>query len=89
MESTPFSNTSDGESEHPPHSEVHPTGEAFSITPKDGIILKGYLEEFKGANTETRNRILETAMGKLYALCPLGTTFDKKGAKQVSLPNVL
>jgi hypothetical protein len=85
MASIPFSNTSDGESERPPHSNVPPTGEGFSITPMDASILKGHIEEFQSSDTATQNRILEATMGKLYALRTPGTTFDKKEAKEVSL----
>lgn len=89
MESMALSHTSDGESERTPDSDVAPTGKGFSITPKDASILKGHLDEFQTANTETRNRILEMAMGELYALRPSSTIFDKKEAKRVSLLSIL
>ena len=61
-----------------------PAKDGFTITPKHAGIFKGYLKEFQGAKTEARNRIVETAMGKLYALHP-EDPFDKKEAKKVSL----
>ena len=81
MQSISFPNTSDGESERPVDSDGTPAGDSFSITPKDASILKGYLEEFQSAKTDARNRILEMAMGELYALRPPDTIFDKAKAK--------
>jgi hypothetical protein len=61
-----------------------PTGaEGFTITSQDTIILKGYLEDFQQANTETRTKILEKVMGELYSLRPPNSAFDKKEAKKV------
>lgn len=84
MASMVFSHTSDGESERTPPSDAHPTGKGFSITPKDAAILKGYLEEFQTSKTEARKRILETAVGKLFANRLDKTNLDKKEAKLVS-----
>ena len=85
MEFESFPNGSDGESERPFDSDAPPAKDGFTITPRHAGILKGYLEEFQGAKTEARNRIVETAMGELYALHP-EDPFDKKEAKKVSLP---
>lgn len=89
MESVQFTNTSDGESECSLRFDASCMAKEFSITPKDACVLKGHVEEFQSADTETQNRILETAMGELYALRPPGSTFDKKVAKRVSCPIIL
>lgn len=83
MHSAPPLESSSGESERPSHSAISPIGEQFAITPSDASILNGYLEEFQKADTESRSRILERAMGELYALRPSHSTFDKKEAKKV------
>jgi hypothetical protein len=76
------SDGSSGESERP-----SPTAaEGFTITPQDASILKGYLEDFQKADTETRKKILEKAVGEIYALHPLDSAFDKKVAKKVLAP---
>ena len=87
MESELFSYTSEGESERPPDSDIPSTVNGFSVTPEDAGILKGYLEEFQSSKTEARNRILETALGEVFAhRLKNGTAkFDKKVAKKVSL----
>jgi hypothetical protein len=65
-------------------SEIPSTGaEGFAITPQDTSILKGYIEDFHNANTETRNKLLEKVMGELYSLWPPNSAFDKKEAKKV------
>ena len=84
FESFPNGSESDGESEWPLDSDVPPAKDGFTITPKHAGILKGYLKEFQGAKTKAQNRIVETAMGELYALHP-EDPFDKKEAKKVSL----
>ncbi|KAH9035587.1 hypothetical protein EDB84DRAFT_1437881 [Lactarius hengduanensis] len=56
--------------------------ERFSITPQDASVLKGYVEEFQKADTDSRKTILERAMGELYAMRPPNSTFDKKEAKR-------
>ncbi|KAN0134641.1 hypothetical protein V8E53_007426 [Lactarius tabidus] len=81
MESMNNTNPSDGESEHSPP-DVLSAADRFSITPRDAIVLRGFLEDYRRADTETRARIVETAMGELYALRLPGSTFDKKQAKQ-------
>ena len=89
MESELFSYTSEGgESERPLDSDIPSAVNGFSITPEDAGILKGYLEEFQSSKTEARNRILETALGEVFAhRLKNGTAnFDKKGAKKASLP---
>ena len=88
MESPLFSYTSDGESEHPLDSDIPRAVNGFSITPEDAGILKGYLEEFQSSKTKAQNKILETALGEVFAHClKNGTaTFDKKEAKKASLP---
>ena len=87
MESALFSNTSDGESEHPLDSDIPCAVNGFSITPEDAGILKGYLEEFQSSKTEARNKILEMALGEVFAhhLKNGTATFDKKEAKKASL----
>jgi hypothetical protein len=79
MQSAYSSDPSSGESERP----SPPPTEGFSITPQDAGILKGYLEDFQKADTETRKKILEKAVGEIYALHPPDSAFDKKVAKQV------
>ena len=88
MESALFSYTSDGESERPFDSDIPPAANGFSITPEEAGILKGYLEEFQSSKTEARNKILETALGEVFAhhLKNGTATFDKKEAKKASLP---
>ncbi|KAH9008808.1 hypothetical protein EDB84DRAFT_1446695 [Lactarius hengduanensis] len=61
---------------------VHTLGDRFSITPQDASVLKGYVEEFQKADTDSRKTILERAMGELYAMRPPNSTFDKKEAKR-------
>jgi hypothetical protein len=82
MQSPYSSHSSSGESERPSPT----TAEGFYITPKDASILKGYLGEFQRADTETRKKILEKAMGEIYALHPPNSAFDKKLAKKVFVP---
>jgi hypothetical protein len=83
MESEPLSETSSGESEMPPSPTILPAGKGFAITTQDANILKGYIEDFQKADTETRKAILEKVMGELYTLRPLNSAFDKKEVKQV------
>ncbi|KAH8989762.1 hypothetical protein EDB86DRAFT_2831440 [Lactarius hatsudake] len=81
MQSDHLSGSSDGESEVSPPS-IHALGDRFSISPQDARILKGYVEEFQKADTDTRKTILEKAMGELYALRPPNSAFNKKVAKK-------
>ncbi|KAH8980260.1 hypothetical protein EDB86DRAFT_3088058 [Lactarius hatsudake] len=81
MQSDHLSGSSDGESEVSPPS-IHALGDRFSISPQDARILKGYVEEFQKADTDTRKTILEKAMGELYALWPPNSAFNKKVAKK-------
>jgi hypothetical protein len=83
MESEPLTDSPSGESEIPPSPAMLPAGKGFAITPQDANILKGYIEDFQKADTETRKTILEKVMGELYTLRPLNSAFDKKEAKQV------
>ncbi|KAH9062594.1 hypothetical protein EDB83DRAFT_2315452 [Lactarius deliciosus] len=62
MQSDHLSGSSDGESKVSPPS-IHALGDRFSISPQDARILKGYVEEFQKADTDTRKTILEKAMG--------------------------
>ncbi|KAH9015700.1 hypothetical protein EDB85DRAFT_2156481 [Lactarius pseudohatsudake] len=80
MQSGHLSESSDGESEISRPS-IHALGDTFSISPQDARILKGYVEEFQKADTDTRKTILEKAMGELYTLRPPNSTFNKKVAK--------
>ncbi|KAH9013595.1 hypothetical protein EDB85DRAFT_2158062 [Lactarius pseudohatsudake] len=80
MQSGHLSESSDGESEISRPS-IHAQGDTFSISPQDARILKGYVEEFQKADTDTRKTILEKAMGELYTLRPPNSTFNKKVAK--------
>ncbi|KAH9012165.1 hypothetical protein EDB85DRAFT_2159239 [Lactarius pseudohatsudake] len=80
MQSGHLSESSDGESEISRPS-IHALGNTFSISPQDARILKGYVEEFQKADTDTRKTILEKAMGELYTLRPPNSTFNKKVAK--------
>ncbi|KAH9074355.1 hypothetical protein EDB83DRAFT_2516178 [Lactarius deliciosus] len=80
MQSDHLSGSSDGESEIS-HPSIHTLGDTFSISPQDACILKGYVEEFQKADTDTRKTILEKAMGELYTLRPPTSTFNKKVAK--------
>jgi hypothetical protein len=86
MESISYSDTSDGESERLPNPEGPPLVEHFSLTAMDIGILKGYLQEFQASSMEARRKIMETAMGTLYALRPSGSMFDKRTAKRVRFP---
>ena len=43
------------------------------------------MEEFENADSQMRNKILETSMGELYKLRPANSTFDKKQAKKVCI----
>jgi hypothetical protein len=79
MQSVNSSDLSSGESER----ASPPAVDGFSITPQDANILKGYLEDFQKADTETRTKVLERAMGEIYALRPPNSAFDKKVAKKV------
>ncbi|KAH9047244.1 hypothetical protein EDB84DRAFT_1435042 [Lactarius hengduanensis] len=54
----------------------------FSITPQDRDVLQEYLEEFQEADTALRTKIIEKAMGRLYRLRSINTTFDKKDASK-------
>jgi hypothetical protein len=63
----------------------HPHAEAFTITPKDAEILKGYMDEFQRGDKQMRGTILEKAMGDLYRHCPSNSQFDKKDAKEASI----
>ncbi|KAH9010972.1 hypothetical protein EDB85DRAFT_2160497 [Lactarius pseudohatsudake] len=81
MQSDYSSGNSAGESERS-FPSVHTLGDRFSITPQDASILKGYVEEFQKADTDSRKTILERAMGELYAMRPPNSTFDKKEAKK-------
>ncbi|KAH8988704.1 hypothetical protein EDB83DRAFT_2535347 [Lactarius deliciosus] len=81
MQSDHLSGSSEGESEVSPPS-IHALGDRFSISPQDARILKGYVEEFQKADTDTRKTILEKAMGELYALRPPNSAFNKKVAKK-------
>ncbi|KAH9015583.1 hypothetical protein EDB85DRAFT_2156541 [Lactarius pseudohatsudake] len=80
MQSGHLSESSDGESEISRPS-IHALGDTFSISPQDACILKGYVEEFQKADTDTWKTILEKAMGELYTLWPPNSTFNKKVAK--------
>ncbi|KAH9014735.1 hypothetical protein EDB84DRAFT_1568013 [Lactarius hengduanensis] len=81
MQSDYSSGNSAGESERS-FPSVHTLGDRFSITPQDASVLKGYVEEFQKADTDSRKTILERAMGELYAMRPPNSTFDKKEAKK-------
>jgi hypothetical protein len=80
-----MSNSSSGESEMPSGPAMHPPTDGFTITPQDTDILRGYVEEFENADSQMRNKILETSMGELYKLRPANSTFDKKQAKKVCI----
>jgi hypothetical protein len=84
MQSASNSNTSSGE-ERPSHPKILTHLEGFSITLMDASALKGYLEEFKNADTESWTKIIAIATGKIYALRPPNATFDKKEAMKVSI----
>lgn len=88
MQPGPLSDTHSGESERPSGAATPLAPDTFSITPEDATILKGYLVDFQKAETEVRKKILEQAMGEIYALHPLASAFDKKEAKQVCGPEL-
>ena len=83
MQSPHSSDISSGESEIPPSPIVHCPTTGFKVTSKDADILNEYMDEFENADTQTRDNILEKAMGELYKLRPGNTAFNKKEAKQV------
>jgi hypothetical protein len=84
----PLSDESSGESERLSSPSTHPAPDQFSITKEDVAILKVHIGNFQKAKTETRNKILETVMGELYALRPPSSAFNKRVAKKVFVPNI-
>lgn len=47
-----------------------------------------YLDEFQGADTELRTKIIDTVLGKLYVLRPVNALFDKMEARKVRLSSL-
>ena len=89
MQSALDTSMSYGESERPGDPIVPSAPEEFVMTPECAEVLKGYLEDFQKSATEPRKRIVERAMGDLYALCPPGSPeFDKKVVKKVIVSSV-
>ncbi|KAH9007560.1 hypothetical protein EDB84DRAFT_1447435 [Lactarius hengduanensis] len=82
MESEQSSTDTPSDSEHSSDAPIDHPLEGFKLTPQDVHVLKGYLEDFEPADTQTRNRILEKAMGDVYRLRPANSAFNKKDAKQ-------
>lgn len=87
MDSGHSSDTSRGEPELHSGRAMDTQTSVFKVTPEDANILNEYIVDFQEADTETRNRILEKAMGELYKLRPGNSPFDKKDIKQVSDPS--
>ena len=84
MDSGHSSDTSHGEPELHSGGAMDTQTSVFKVMPEDADILNEYIIEFQEADTETRNRILEKAMGELYMLHTGNSPFDKKDIKQVS-----
>ncbi|KAH9032407.1 hypothetical protein EDB83DRAFT_2319161 [Lactarius deliciosus] len=83
MESEQSSSDSSSDDTDPPsNAPIDHALEGVKLTPQDVHIMKGYLEDFEKADTQTRNRILEKAMGDVYRLRPANSAFNKKDAKQ-------
>ncbi|KAH9009513.1 hypothetical protein EDB83DRAFT_2322736 [Lactarius deliciosus] len=83
MESEQSSLDSSSDDTDPPsNAPIDHALEGVKLTPQDVHILKGYLEDFEKADTQTWNRILEKAMGDVYHLRPANSAFNKKDAKQ-------
>lgn len=89
MQAVLGTNISYGESERPDDPIVPSAPEQFVMTPECAEVLKGYLDDFQKSATEPRKRIVERAIGDLYALRPLGSPeFDKKVVKKVIVSHV-
>ena len=81
------------------HSDAAPSGDSaitpsedgqsmntgYAITPQDAVKLQEYLQEFQGADTNLRIRIVDTAMARLYRERPANanTSFDKEDVRKV------
>jgi hypothetical protein len=85
MQSEDIPNASSGESEVPSGPATRPPAKGFRITPQDASILMGNRQLFENADSQAKNKVLETCMGELYKLRPANTTFDKRQAKKVFL----
>lgn len=72
-----------GELERPSTPVTLSTRNGFALTPEDAELLKAHMRKFEDADTETRNVILEKAMGEIYTLRPPNSPFDKREAKLV------
>jgi hypothetical protein len=83
MQSSQSPEPSSGEYERSPSPVADHVTDKFTITPHDSIILKGYLQDFQKGDTESRKKILERAIGELYALRPPNPAFNKKEARNV------
>ena len=83
MQSSQSPEPSSGEYEQPPSPVTDHVTDQFTITPQDSIILKGYLQDFQKGDTESWKKILERAIGELYALHPPNPAFNKKEARNI------
>ena len=89
MQSTTSSDSFGGESELPELPQpTHPQTIGFAISPKDIEVLKGYIDEYRHADTKFWKTILEKVMGDLYHHCPGNSLFDKKDAKIVHMLSI-
>jgi hypothetical protein len=85
MQNEYFSDSSNtGQSEVAPTHAEQAMNTGFAITPQDADVLQQHLEEFQGADTSLRSKIIEKAMTELYQLRPANTPFNKKEASKVS-----
>ena len=78
MQSSQSPEPSSGEYEWSPSPVADHVTDRFTITPRDSIILKGYLQDFQKGDTESQKKILERAIGELYALHPPNPAFNKE-----------
>jgi hypothetical protein len=87
MQSAQLSDSSSGESERVSTAGTPAATEGFSFSSDDIPIMRGYIQTFQNADTETRKKILETVMGEIYALRPPDFSFSKRKAKKVCFRN--
>ena len=66
-------------------SDAPAVANTFVITREDAIILKEFVEEFQGGNTDVRTTIIAAAMAELRKVRPATTPFNKVEASKVSI----
>ena len=68
MQSEDTSLSFSADPEIPSRPVIHPPRSDFEFSDADTSILRGYMDRFEEADTQTRSIILEKVMGELYRL---------------------